>query len=74
MEITKFARQKCNINSIVILSNGVGISEASLQGFAPYVNAISVSIDAPDKNTMSWIRIDQLFDQQMGAIYSYNLF
>ncbi|MCH3948806.1 MAG: radical SAM protein [Olsenella sp.] len=68
LEITKFARQKCNINSIVILSNGVGISEASLQGFAPYVNAISVSIDAPDKNTMSWIRIDQLFDQQMGAI------
>lgn len=67
-KIVHHAYCNCKIHSITILSNGTAINSADLHALKPYLECISISIDAWPKNTAPSIRGTNSFDQILRSI------
>lgn len=67
-EIVKHAKES-GIRRVDVLSNGTCMTKEALEAMAPYVDGVSVSFDGYSAACEPYIRLEQRFDELVGAVH-----
>jgi len=67
-EIIRYAKEKCSIDYVDVLTNGTLINHEQIKRIAPFVNRICVSFDGYSENAVAYIRKKQRFSELVLAI------
>lgn len=67
-EIIRYAKEKCCISSITVLTNGTVVDDAVLMQMRECVDKISVSFDGYSNSCPAYIRKTQRFNELVGTI------
>ncbi|OJG97511.1 hypothetical protein RV18_GL000792 [Enterococcus termitis] len=66
--IAKYAKEKCSISNIVMITNGTVFNEAKILEISNFIDSVSVSLDTYSAECPSFIRDEGIFSRIMRTV------
>ena len=66
--LVEYSKRDGKVDTVAVLSNGIGLSEDVLTMIAPFVDCVSVSFDGASADSKAYIRGEQRFEELVESI------